>query len=71
MSDNKGGKRTNIEFKEVVREFGKFSRKVNTLSKAVDFVIEEAMPTIFKDENIEKVYEQYKKQLDFFMRHIV
>ena len=60
-----------VDVKKVAQEAVKFSRKVNTLSKAVDFVIEEAMPAVFKEENIEKVYRQYKKQLDYFMRHLV
>ena len=60
-----------INVKKIAQEAVMFSRKVNSLSKAVDFVIEEAMPAVFKEKNIEKVYRQYKKQLDYFMRHLV
>jgi hypothetical protein len=45
-------------------------KKINSLARAVDFILEEAMPNIFGD-NIEEAYTHSKKQIDFFMRHIL
>ena len=48
----------------------KNKKKMDKLSKIVDYVVEEAMPKIF-GENIEKAYENSKKTADFIMRHII
>ena len=65
-----GQKEKSLNFEDIAKEVVLFSRKVNTLSKSMDFAIEEVMPKIFKD-NIEEVYQNAKKSLDFFMRHII
>jgi hypothetical protein len=58
------------DFNAVITEVMKFTRKVNTLGKAVDYVVVDLMPKIFRDQ-IEKAYEISKKQLDFFMGHVL
>ncbi len=49
----------------IVTDTMKFARKINTLGKAVDYVLVDLMPKVFQD-NLEKAYEVSKKQLDFF-----
>ena len=48
---------------DIMGEIMNFSRKVNKLSKAVDYVVEEVIPAIFK-ENTDKVYQILWKEIN-------
>jgi hypothetical protein len=68
MSESEPKKSKDIS--AVMTDFMKFTRKINTLGKAVDYMLVDIMPKLFKD-NIKKAYALSKKQLDFFMAHII
>ena len=55
---------------EMISDIKKNKKKMEKLSKFVDYVVEEAMPKVF-GKNIEKAYENSKKTADFIMRHII
>lgn len=59
-----------FDMQNFIQQVGKFTQKVNSLSKAVDFTLYEMMPKIFKDK-IGEAYEASKKQLDFIMAHLI
>jgi anaerobic glycerol-3-phosphate dehydrogenase len=59
-----------LDLQEVVQEIGKFTRKVDKLSKAVDYVTVELMPQVFGNK-INDVYRQTRKSLDYIMRHLI
>ena len=40
------------DIEEVVEQVGKFQRKVDSLSKAVDYLTDEVMPDLFKEHKI-------------------
>jgi len=55
---------------EMISDIKKNRKKIEKLSKFVDYVVEEAMPKVF-GKNIEKAYEYSKKTADFIMRHLI
>ena len=55
---------------DMISDIKKNKKKLDKLSKVVDYVVEEAMPKVF-GKNIEKAYENSKKTADFIMRHII
>ena len=59
-----------FDLQEIVQEVGKFTRKVDKLSKAVDYVTVELMPQVFGDK-INDAYRQTRKSLDYIMRHLI
>ena len=59
-----------INFEEIVQEVGKAQRKVDSLSKVVDLIIDEIMPEIFK-ERVAEAYENTQKIVDHFIRHLL
>lgn len=63
-------KGNDFSLSEVISDAKKNRKKIDKLSKFVDYVVEEAMPKVFT-ENIEKAYENSKKTADFIMRHII
>lgn len=61
---------SDFSLSEVISDIKKNRKKIDKLSKFVDYVVEEAMPKVF-GKNIEKAYENSKKTADFIMRHII
>jgi hypothetical protein len=67
MSEESSNK---LNFNTILQEVGKFTRKVNSLSKILDFTIEEVIPKIFK-EKTDDVLKITKGQLDYFLAHFI
>ena len=63
-------KKSDYSVSDMISDIKKNKKKLDKLSKLVDYVVEEAMPKVF-GENIEKAYENSKKTADFIMRHII
>ena len=61
---------TEFSVSDMVSDIKKNKKKMDKLSKFVDYVVEEAMPKVF-GKNIEKAYENSKRTADFIMRHII
>ena len=61
---------SDFSLSEMISDIKENRKKIDKLSKVVDYVVEEAMPKIF-GKNIEKAYENSKKTADFIMRHII
>ena len=59
-----------LDFESIVQEVGKAQRKIESLSKVVDLVIDEVMPQIFK-ERVAEAYENTQKIVDHFIRHLL
>ena len=55
--------------KDPMQEIMKFSRKVNTLSKFVDYVANELIPTVFRN-NVVDVYRNSSKLIDNIIRNL-
>ena len=53
--------------KNVMQELMKFTRKVNTLGKAIDFVTEELVQEIFQDDVL-TIYRHASENVDNFIR---
>jgi len=72
MNEKEPVKEKKIDFSisDMIVDFKNHKKKIDKLSKFVDYVVEEAMPKVF-GENIEKAYENSKKTADFIMRHII
>ncbi len=58
------------DIEEVVEQVGKFQRKVDSLSKAVDYLTDEVMPDLFK-ENLEKAYKNTQKAVDHIIKYLL
>ncbi len=63
-------KNSDFSASDMISDIKKNRKKIDKLSKLVDYVVEEAMPKVF-GKNIEKAYENSKKTADFIMRHII
>jgi len=63
-------KMSDVSVSDMISDIKKNRKKIDKLSKLVDYVVEEAMPKVF-GKNIEKAYENSKKTADFIMRHII
>jgi hypothetical protein len=61
MSESK-----NTDFQKIFQEIGKFTQKVNSLGKAVDFLHEELTPKVFKEKTTD-LFEFGKKMVDNFL----
>ncbi len=68
--ENDNGNDKDFSFSEMISEINLKRKKIDKLSKFVDFVIEDAMPKFF-GKNIEQAYENSKKTADFIMRHLI
>lgn len=66
MSDNK----KKFDVNAIVQEVGKFTRKVNSVSKFLDYAAEEVMPKLFK-ENLEKANKDLHKQIGYIIKHLI
>ena len=51
------------DFQKIVQEIGKFTQKINSLGKAVDFLHEEVTPKVFKEKTTD-IFEFGKKMVD-------
>ncbi len=58
------------DYSKLVQNFSENIRNLDSLSKLIDYSIEEVMPKMF-GKNIEKAYENSKKHIDYFMRHLI
>ena len=58
------------EISKIISDVGSETRKFSKLSEFVDYTLEEMMPKLF-GENIEDAYKNSKKQIDYFMRHLI
>jgi hypothetical protein len=54
---------------EIMQNVGKITRKFDSLSKVVDYVNEELIPSIFGDKT-EKIFEMNKKAIEDFIAKI-
>ena len=63
-------KKSDFSISDIISDFKNNKKKMDKLSKFVDYVVEEAMPKLF-GKDIEKAYENSKKTADFIMRHII
>lgn len=61
MSESK-----NMDLQKIVQEIGKFTQKINSLGKAVDFLHEELTPKVFKEKTTD-IFEFGKKMVDNFL----
>jgi hypothetical protein len=67
MPGSDAKKDSGFDITTVVQEVGKFTRKVDSLSKAVDYVAMELMPQIFGDK-VDEVYRSTRKTMDYFIK---
>ena len=51
---------------EIIQNVGKITRKFDSLSKVVDYVNEELVPSLF-GEKTEEIFEKNKKAIDDFI----
>ncbi|UYP46615.1 hypothetical protein NEF87_002900 [Candidatus Lokiarchaeum ossiferum] len=63
-------KKTKVDYSKIIQNIGSNLKNFDKLSKIIDYSIEEVMPKLF-GKNIEKAYENSKKQIDYFMRHLI
>lgn len=63
-------KKNKVDYSKIIQNIGSNVKNLDKLSKIIDYSIEEIMPKLF-GKNIEKAYENSKKQIDYFMRHLI
>ena len=64
-------KSSGFDLTTLTQEVGKFTRKINSLSKAVDYLSTELLPQVVGETKVDEVYRNTKKGLDYFMRHLI
>ena len=63
-------KNSKINYSKIIQNIASNVKNLDKLSKIIDYSMEEIMPKVF-GKNIEKAYENSKKQIDYFMRHLI
>ncbi len=72
MAENKGNGNNKEEKQEKtnpIQEVMKFTRKINTLPKFVDFVADELIPQLFRNQ-VKEIYQNSATIIDGIIRNI-
>lgn len=72
MAENKENGRNKEEKQEKtnpIQEIMKFTRKINTLPKFVDFVADELIPQLFRNQ-VKEIYQNSATIIDGIIRNI-
>lgn len=67
--ENGSNKEEKKEKSNPMQEIMKFSRKINTLPKFVDFVADELIPQLFRNQ-VKEIYQNSAAILDSIIRNI-
>jgi hypothetical protein len=67
--ENGSNKEEKKEKSNPIQEIMKFSRKINTLPKLVDYVADELIPQMFRNQ-VKEIYQNSATILDSIIRNI-